>query len=63
MQDKVQLSDRICPMCGSAFITHGEDWVYKIKDKKVKYSTKFLCSWHCLREYEKTGVVKRKYGN
>jgi len=52
---------KVCACCGKAFyVIAPEQWVYKFKwhirgEEKVK----FMCSWHCLRAYEKEYQKKK----
>lgn len=38
-----------CPVCGKQF----EPAPYHVYKIYVKYSHKLVCSWHCVREWEK----------
>ena len=46
-----------CPECGEVFIMVCEKsrWSYRNRHDRA-----LLCSWHCLREYEKTHQAKRE---
>lgn len=44
---------RKCPLCGSDFIVPDADvWVYR-------RGNKMLCSWHCVREYDRKTKTKK----
>lgn len=45
---------RKCPLCGSDFIVPDADvWAYR-------RGNKMLCSWHCVREYDRKTKTKKR---
>lgn len=49
-EDFPQYHPMICPVCGNEFNCRDlKNWVYKIYDNGYKK----VCSYHCMREYEK----------
>lgn len=48
MKDYAPLRETQCPICGKLFIAAPQH-IYKVKDSKV-------CSWGCVRKYEKENV-------
>lgn len=49
----------VCPICGTRFVCNDRDaWVYKL-GRNTPYP-RLVCSWHCVREYEKNHKT-RKY--
>lgn len=45
-----------CPICGAKFYTlNPEIWCYKIRNKK-----RCVCSYTCMRKYEKEQEQKKK---
>ena len=58
-------SERICPVCGKAFICHDPDvWVFK---RTTYGQRKYLCSWSCTKafdeEYNNKGTKKARRHN
>lgn len=46
---------KTCPICGKIFyVLDPGAWAYRSYSRKQK-RTAYLCSWHCLRAYQKTG--------
>lgn len=49
-----------CTQCGKEiYATYKKNWAYKktlynVDHKKGKNRVYMFCSWHCMREYEKT---------
>lgn len=47
-----------CPICGKEFrIYPGAGWAYKVIQKKGAVN---VCSWHCVRKWEKDNEKKTK---
>ena len=60
------LTDRICPVCGHAFCTHGASWGYVVKysgrhSKRSDNPTlTYVCSYHCYRKLQKEKEAVKK---
>lgn len=50
---------RTCPVCGKTFLPAIEH-SYKIRVKGDCGHNKLVCSWRCVREFEKNDTVKRQ---
>lgn len=56
LSKKMVSQEKICPLCKRSFLVHNcDNWSYKAY---VGGRRKVLCSWHCMREYEKTHTLK-----
>ena len=54
----LSLKERKCPVCGKIFIIQNPlDYVYK---RKPKTTTKFFCSWGCMRAWDKEHPLPKK---
>lgn len=49
-----------CAVCGKRFfIRFPDDWIYR-RNKQLAKTRLYMCSWHCLREYDATHTDLRK---
>ena len=58
------MTKRTCKTCGKTFYTTASGWGYRIASdapqitaNKRKRHFKYFCSYHCMREYERTHTV------
>ncbi len=43
-----------CAVCGKRFfVRFPDDWIYR-RNKQHAKTRLYMCSWHCLREYDST---------
>lgn len=53
--------DMVCPVCGKEFLLTSYEWVYRIKVGNKSNITRYICSWKCLRRWEREhGKVQRE---
>lgn len=58
LADKEKYSTRVCPVCKKEFyVADPGSWVYKII---CRNQTNYMCSWTCLRKYERSHPVKNR---
>ena len=54
------LREKTCPICGKKFYCYAEMYVYV--RKAWKKTSKYFCSWSCLRKYDEFKDAHRKTG-
>lgn len=53
--EKIDWKESTCPICGKKFIPAPEH-VYR---RRVRTSLRYICSYHCMLEYDKNKIDRR----
>lgn len=56
---QIHAVEKKCPVCGETFTYYSEHHAYKIRQGT---NTCKVCSWHCMRHYERTCKLKTGKG-
>lgn len=49
-----------CKECNKLFYIASTEWAYKVTQTNHDHSTKYFCSWHCLRAYQAAHQKRKK---